>query len=61
LKIGGEGVAGIEALPEPAFEFLFGITLEVEAPDIIGQTYTGNRRMVGVRGACSRAPGSRAG
>ena len=56
MKTGGEGVAGIETLPEPAFEFLFGMTLEVEAPDPIRQTYAGNRRVVGVSGGAFEGP-----
>jgi hypothetical protein len=56
LKVGGDSVAGIETLPEPAFEFLFGMTLEVEAPNPIGQTYAGNRRVVGVSGGAFEGP-----
>lgn len=45
-----EALPGLETLPEPRFEFLFGMTLEVEKPDRIGQTHAGDRRVVGVSG-----------
>ena len=51
-----EGVAGIEALPEPRFEFLFRMSLEVEEPDRIGETHAGTRRVVGVSGGAFEGP-----
>jgi hypothetical protein len=43
-----EGLIGIESLPEPQFEFLFGMSFEAQKPDHIGSTPWGNRRVVGV-------------
>ena len=52
----GEGLAGIETLPEPRFELLFKMSLEVEEPVPIGQTHAGDRRMVGVSGGAFEGP-----
>ncbi|PLS87085.1 MAG: DUF3237 domain-containing protein [Actinobacteria bacterium] len=38
------------------FELLFGMTLEVEEPDRIGETHAGNRRVVGVSGGVFKGP-----
>lgn len=51
-----EALPGLETLPEPRFEFLFGMALEVEKPDRIGQTHVGNRRVVGVSGGVFEGP-----
>ncbi len=51
-----EGVARIDTLPEPRFELLFGMSLEVEDPDRIGETYAGTRRVVGVSGGAFEGP-----
>lgn len=51
-----EALAGIETLPEPRFELLFGMSLEVEKPDRIGPTQAGDRRVVGVSGGAFEGP-----
>ncbi len=56
MKSEGGGLAGFESLPEPMFELLFGMTLEVEEPDRIGETHAGNRRVVGVSGGVFKGP-----
>jgi len=56
LKSGEEGRAGFESLPEPRFELLFKMSLEVDEPDKIGQTHAGNRRVIGVRGGVFEGP-----
>jgi hypothetical protein len=57
LRFGSrEGVHGLETLPEPRFEFLFGMSLEVEKPDPIGQTHAGSRRVIGVSGGVFEGP-----
>lgn len=56
MKSEGEGLAGIEALPTPRFQLLFGMSLEVEKPDRIGQTHAGDRRVVGVGGGAFEGP-----
>ena len=56
MKSGEEGLAGFGSLPEPRFELLFGMSLEVEEPDRIGQTHAGNRRVVGVGGGVFEGP-----
>ena len=57
MKSEGEGLAGIESLPEPRFELLFGMSLEVEEPVRIGDTHAGDRRVVGVSGGAFAGPG----
>ena len=57
MKSEGEGLAGIESLPAPRFELLFGMSLEVEEPVGIGPTYAGDRRVVGVSGGAFEGPG----
>ena len=57
MKFGEEGLAGFESLPEPRFELLFKMSLEVEEPDQIGQTHVGNRRVIGVSGGVFEGPG----
>lgn len=52
----GRGLTGIETLPEPRFELLFGMALEVEEPERIGQTHAGTRRVVGVSGGAFEGP-----
>lgn len=47
---------GLETMPEPRFEFLFGIALEIEKPDQIGQTHAGDRRVVRVSGGVFEGP-----
>ena len=49
-------MVGIETLPEPRFELLFGMSLEVEQPDRIGHTHAGDRRVVGVSGGTFEGP-----
>ena len=56
MKSGDKKLAGFESLPEPRFELLFGMSLEVEKPDRIGQTHAGNRRVVGVSGGTFEGP-----
>ena len=56
MKSEGEGLTGIETLPEPRFELLFGMALEVEKPDQIGQTHAGDRRVIGVSGGAFEGP-----
>jgi len=57
LKPGEEGnLPGLVSLPEPRFEFLFGMALEVEEPDRIGATHAGDRRVVGVSGGVFEGP-----
>ena len=48
MKSGEEGLAGFESLPEPGFELLFKMSLEVAEADQIGQTHAGSRRVIGV-------------
>jgi hypothetical protein len=50
LKSGEEGRAGSESLPEPRFELLFKVPLEVDELDKIEQTHAGNRHVIGVSG-----------
>lgn len=57
----GGDLAGIETLPEPRFELLFGMSLEVEPPDWIGHTHAGDRRVVGVSGGAFEGPRIRGG
>lgn len=49
--------SGAAALPEPRFEFLLGVSLEVEKPVRIGPTHSGDRRVVGVSGGSFEGPG----
>jgi hypothetical protein len=56
LKSGEEGRAGFESLPEPRFELLFKMSLEVDELDKIGQTHAGNRRVIGVSGGMFEGP-----
>jgi hypothetical protein len=56
LKAGEEGLARFESLPEPRFELLFKMSLEVEDPVQIGQTHAGNRRVIGVSGGVFEGP-----
>ena len=49
-------IPGLDALPEPRFELLFGMSLEVEKPDHIGLTPLGRRRVVGVKGGVFDGP-----
>lgn len=51
-----EALPGFATLPEPRFELLFGMSLEVEKPDQIGRTHAGNRRVVGVSGGAFEGP-----
>lgn len=51
-----EGLPGIESLPEPGFDFLFGMSLSVEEPEHIGPTQSGQRRIVGVSGGAFAGP-----
>jgi uncharacterized protein DUF3237 len=57
LKSGEEGLARFGSLPEPRFELLFNMLLEVAEPDQIGQTHAGNRRVIGVSGGVFEGPG----
>jgi hypothetical protein len=52
----GESLPGLETLPEPRFEFLFGMSLEVDKPEGIGPTHAGDRRVVGVSGGAFEGP-----
>ena len=56
MKSEGEGPAGIESLPAPRFELLFGMSLEVEEPVGVGRTHAGDRRVVGVSGGAFEGP-----
>ena len=56
MRPGDEGLAGIESLPEPRFELLFGMSLEVENPVRIGRIHAGDRRVVGVSGGAFEGP-----
>ena len=56
MKSEKESLSGIETLPKPRFELLFGMALEVENPDQVGQTYAGNRRVIGVSGGIFEGP-----
>lgn len=51
-----EDLPGIEALPEPGFDFLFGMSLSVEEPEHIGSTQLGERRIIGVGGGTFAGP-----
>lgn len=51
-----KGMPGIESLPEPGFDFLFGMSLSVEEPEHIGSTQLGDRRVVGVSGGTFAGP-----
>ena len=51
-----EDIPELDALPEPKFEFLFGMSLEVEKPDHIGPTPLGKRRVIGVRSGSFSGP-----
>jgi hypothetical protein len=57
LKSGEEGLARFGSLPEPRFELLFKMLLEVAEPDQIGQTHAGNRRVIGVSGGVFEGSG----
>jgi hypothetical protein len=52
----GTSITGLESLPEPQFEFLFGMSLEVQKPDHVGSTPWGRRRVVGVSGGSFDGP-----
>lgn len=52
----GPGITGLESLPEPQLEFLFGMSLEVEEPDYVGHTPWGRRRVVGVKSGLFDGP-----
>ena len=54
-------IPGLDALPEPRLEFLFGMSLEVETPDHIGPTPLGRRRVVGVKGGVFDGPNLKGG
>lgn len=57
MNPGAKGdLAGLESLPEPRFEFLFGMSLEVEEPDQIGATHSGDRRVIGVSDGVFEGP-----
>ena len=56
MKSGEEGLAKFESLPEPRFELLFKMSLEVTEPDQIGQTHAGNRRVIVVSGGVFEGP-----
>jgi uncharacterized protein DUF3237 len=49
-------VPGLDALPDPQFEFLFGMSLEVEKPDHVGLTPLGKRRVIGVKAGSFDGP-----
>jgi hypothetical protein len=57
LKSGKGGLAKFESLPEPRFELLFKMSLEVAEPDQIGHTHAGDRRVIGVSGGVFEGPG----
>ena len=57
MKFGEEGLARSESLPEPSFELLFKMSLEVAEPVQVGQTHAGNRRVIGVGGGVFEGPG----
>lgn len=46
----------IGLLPEPRFAFLFGMCIDVQAPDPVGSTYMGHRRVVGISGGSFEGP-----
>lgn len=52
----GTSITGLESLPEPQLEFLFGMSLEVQKPDHVGPTPWGRRRVVGVSGGSFDGP-----
>jgi hypothetical protein len=49
-------IPGLDSLPEPQLEFLFGMSLEVEGPDQVGPTPWGRRRVVRVKGGSFDGP-----
>jgi hypothetical protein len=49
-------IPGLETLPEPQLEFLFGMSLQVEKPDHIGPTPFGRRRVIGVKSGTFDGP-----
>ena len=49
-------VPGLETLPEPGFDFLFGLSLEVGSPTFLGRTPAGERRVIGVEGGTFSGP-----
>ena len=49
-------IPGLDSLPEPQLEFLFGMSLEVEKPHHIGLTPFGKRRVVGVKSGSFDGP-----
>ena len=57
MKFGEEGSIRFESLPEPSFELLFKMSLEVAEPVQVGQTHAGNRRVIGVGGGVFEGPG----
>ena len=57
MKIGEEGLVMFESLPEPSFELLFKMSLEVAEPVQVGQPHAGNRRVIGVSGGVFEGPG----
>ncbi len=61
MKFGEEGLVMFESLPEPSFELLFKMSLEVAEPVQVGQTHAGNRRVIGVSGGVFEGPGSKVG
>ena len=56
MRSGEEDLVRFESLPEPRFELLFKMSLEVEEPDQIGNTHLGNRRVIGVSGGVFEGP-----
>ena len=56
MKSGEESIVELGSLPKPRFEFIFGMSLEVQKPDRIGPTHAGNRRVVGVSGGSFEGP-----
>lgn len=47
---------GLETLPEPSFDFLCGLSLEVGSPAFLGPTPVGERRVIGVEGGVFSGP-----
>lgn len=49
-------IPGLKTLPEPGFDFLFGLSLEVSRPTSLGHTPAGERRVIGVEGGMFSGP-----
>jgi hypothetical protein len=54
LKSTEESMVG--SLPEPRFELIFGLSLEVHKPDRIGPTHAGSRRVIRVSSGSFEGP-----